>query len=314
MFVLKQKGYSLRAIAGALGRSASTISDELKRNAVAGVYTPTKAHTKSVVKRKAAKYQGMKIVQDTALQDFVEQHLLQGQSPEAIAGRLATGRDGVPAVSADSIYRYIASAYGRRVEYELMRLKTMRRRLGPRRPVQPESLSNRTFIDDRPEVVTRRERVGDLEADFIVSGKGGNGYLLTAVDRKIRYGFIRKVLPVTIGNAQRALEDIRQQFPELASITLDNDILFRYHEQLAVQLGVPLYFCHPYHSWEKGTVENFNKQVRKYVKKSSDISQYSNEYLHFVTNRLNARYMSVLGYMTPTECLKEYRMQQKTPS
>lgn len=95
-----------------------------------------------------------------------------------------------------------------------------------------EVLGTRTFIDERPEVITNRERIGDLEADFIVSGKSGSGYLLTAVDRRIRYGFIRKILPVTIGNVEAALLHVQQAFPELASLTLDNDLLFRYHERL----------------------------------------------------------------------------------
>ena len=126
-------------------------------------------------------------------------------------------------------------------------------------------------------------------------------------DRKIRVGFIRLVLPVTVGNALEALLDIKQQFPELKSITTDNDILFRYHKQLEEALGVPFYFCHPYSSWEKGSVENFNGQARKYIKKGSDISQYGETYIQQTEDKLNKRYMAVLGYQTPKEALAMYR-------
>lgn len=249
----------------------------------------------------------MSIVREQQLQAFIEAELLKQQSPRAIAGRLATGIDGLPYISADSIYRYIASVHGRRIEYELSVLKRQRRR-GRKRPPQVTALPDRTFIDDRPAVITNRERVGDLEADFIVSGKNGSGYLLTAADRKIRTGFIRKILPVTITNVEQGFLDITQAFPEVQSVTLDNDLLFRYHERLEQLLGVPIYFTHPYSSWEKGTIENYNKQVRKYVPKGADISQYNEEYLRFVETRLNARFMSVLGYQTPAECLTAHRI------
>jgi transposase, IS30 family len=256
----------------------------------------------------------MRIVSDTALQDFVEAELLKQQSPSAIAGRLATGVDGLPYASRDTIERYIASVYGRRIEYELLKLKQQCSRR-PKRPPAVEGLGSRTFIDNRPTVITNRERVGDLEADFIVSGKTGTGYLLTAVDRKLRYGFIRQILPVTIAGVEQALLNIKDTLPELTSVTLDNDILFRFHERLERLLEVPIYFCHPYASWQKGSIENFNRQVRKYVKKGADISQYSPEYLEFTATRLNSRFMSVLGYKTPQECLEEYRTQgqQKSP-
>lgn len=309
--MLRDKGYSLRAIAKALNRSVSTISDELKRNAVAGAYTPAKAHQKAYARRKAAKYQGMRIVRDQALQAFIERELLNQQSPAAIAGRLRTGLDGLPPISTDSIYRFIASAHGRQLEYQLKVLKAGQKRKGRRRRPPVEVLERRTFIDSRPAVITSRARVGDLEADFIVSGKSGSGYLLTAVDRKIRYGFIRKILPVTIANVEEALLDIQRTFPELSSLTLDNDLLFRSHERLEQLLGVQVYFCHPYASWQKGTIENFNGQVREFIPKGADISQYGEAYLAIAASRLNSRFMGILGYRTPRECLDAHRAQDK---
>lgn len=165
----------------------------------------------------------------------------------------------------------------------------------------------KVYIDDRPSVITNRERVGDLEVDFIVSGKSGSGYALTAADRKLRLGFIRKILPVTVANALKALQDIKQQFPELTSITTDNDILWRFHKQLEAALCVPFYFCHSYSSWEKGSVENFNGQARKYIRKGSDISQYGEAYMANTETTLNSRWMEVLDYKTPQERLDEYR-------
>jgi IS30 family transposase len=305
---MRRNGHSIRDIAATLGRGIGTISDELNRNKVAGEYDPKKAHHKAVVRRKESKFQGKKLVDDKALCAFVECELLKLQSPAAISGRLAAGLDNLPYVSRDTIEEYIHSVHGRRLEYQLKLLKQRNRRGRKKRPLA-ERLQNRTSIDQRPSVIANRERVGDVEADFIVSGKTGSGYLLTVVDRKIRYGFVRKLLPVTIANMEQAFLDVKAQFPELLSITTDNDILFRHHQRLEALLGVPIYFCDPYASWQKGSIENLNKQVRKYIPKGADISPYNDEYIQFVEARLNSRFMSVLSYRTPAECLAAHRKQ-----
>lgn len=302
---MRRKGHSIRDIAATIGRGVGTISDELNRNKVAGGYNPTKADHKALVRRKAAKFQGMTIVANRALQDFIEQELLKQQSPGAIAGRLATGLDDLPFASRDTIERFIRSVHGRRLEYQLKILK-QKRKSRKKRPAT-EQLQHRTSIDDRPSVITNRERVGDVEADFIVSGKTGTGYLLTVVDRKIRVGFIRKIVPVTIASMEQAFLDVKKHFPELLSVTTDNDLLFRHHKRLEALLGVSIYFCDPYASWQKGSIENLNKHIRKYVKKGSDISQYNDKYIQFVEHRLNTRFMSVISYRTPAECLAAHR-------
>lgn len=296
--MLHSKGYSLRAIARALDRSVCTISNELKRNLVTGSYAPTKAHHKAYVRRQEAKFQGKKLVDNQFLLQFVETELLKQQSPAAISGRLKTGVDGLPYVSRDTIEEYIRSAYGRQLEYQLKVLKQKNKQRRKKRPFV-QSLGRRKGLDERPEIIKNRGRVGDLEADFIVSGKSGSGYLLTAADRKIRYGLIRKILPVTIANMEQAFLEVKASYAELTSITTDNDLLFHYHERLEDILGVPIYFCDPYASWQKGTIENYNRQVRKYLPKGADISQYNEQYLRFIESRLNSRFMSVVGYKTP---------------
>lgn len=307
---MRRKGHSIRDIATTIGRGIGTISDELNRNKVAGEYDPSKAHHKATVRRKAAKFQGMTIVANQELRDFIERELLKQQSPGAIAGRLATGLDGLPFASRDTIERFIRSAHGRQLEYQLKVLKRQNRHRRKKRPAV-EQLQQRTSIDERPSVITNRERVGDVEADFIVSGKTGVGILLTVVDRKVRFGLIRKILPVTIATMEQAFLDVKKAFPELTSITTDNDLLFRHHKRLEALLGVPIYFCDPYSSWQKGSIENLNKHIRKYIPKSSDISQYNDSYIQFIEYRLNSRFMSVLGYQTPTECLSAHRKQPK---
>ncbi len=292
-----------------LNRGRTTVSDELKLNRVSGIYDATKAQGKATARRRAAKFQGKKIVAHRELLAFIEKALMARQSPQAIAGRLKAGLEpGLPYVSRDTIETYIRSEYGRRLEYQLKILKAgQKKRNKPKRPGMLMPGDPKTSIDDRPDVIKNRERVGDLEVDFIVSGKAGSGYCLTAADRKLRVGFIRKILPVTVANALKALQDLQRVFPELASITTDNDILWRFHKQLEAKLGVPFYFCDAYASYQKGSVENYNGEARLYIKKGSDISQYGEVYIAMAETKLNNRYMAVLGYKTPREALDEYR-------
>ena len=93
----------------------------------------------------------------------------------------------------------------------------------------------------------------------------------------------------------------------MKTVTTDNDILLRMHKTLEKLLKLKIYFCHPYHSWEKGSIENLNKQIRKYIPKGSDLSQYDKEYISLVEEKCNERFMKVLKYKSPKEKLKEHR-------
>lgn len=301
-----------------LSRGKTTINNELNRNEVAGDYDAQKADIKSKVRRRASKYQGKRIVSNTRLQEFIDKALMQRQSPQGIAGRLKAGLEpGLPYVSRDTIETYIKSVHGRRIEYQLKVLKAGQKHKNKKKRTDQSTVSFRgdpkIYIDDRPDVITSRSRVGDLEVDFIVSGKTGSGYVLTAADRKLRIGFIRKILPVTVGNALLALKQVKKEFPEMKSITTDNDILWNYHKKLEKALGVPFYFCHAYSSFEKGSIENYNREVRVYIRKGSDISQYGEVYIKMVETKLNSRYMKLLGYKTPIEALDEYRNNSNNP-
>lgn len=177
--------------------------------------------------------------------------------------------------------------------------------------VKKKKLSDRTFIDKRPKIIEKRGRVGDAEADFIVACKSGKGVLLVVVCRKLRVAFLEIIHDVSIDEVHKAFLRIKKRFPELRSLTLDNDILFRMHKTLSRLLGMKIYFCHPYHSWEKGEVENTNRFIRKYIPKGSDLSRYTKEEIIEIENRCNRRFMKCLGYATPREKLDEYRRKQK---
>jgi IS30 family transposase len=244
----------------------------------------------------------MKVLVDQRMHVFVDEKLLDDQSPSAIAGRIATQESFGSSVSKNSIYRYIKSVYGRKVEAYRVKKKQRRRK----KVVIHPTLLDRVFIDKRPIFINIRKRFGDMEADFIVSGKGGSGVLLVVVDRKSRLVFLKLLRVVSIQNVHDALIAIHTKYPIMKSITLDNDILFQKHKELSLLLDVPLYFCHPYHSWEKGTVENTNKYIRRDIPKGRDLSKYTDEQIRLIEDKLNRRSMKCLNYKTPFEVFTDY--------
>jgi len=183
------------------------------------------------------------------------------QSPEAIAGRLKYQERCLPYVSKNTIIRYLKGPHGTLIGRKWKK-KPRRSRVG-----KSKKLNERVFIDKRPRIIEKRKRVGDMEADFVVSGKSGKGVLLTVVCRRLRVVFLELIPDVSIDAVHAAFERVQERFPEMKTITLDNDILFRMHKTLSRLLSVKIYFCHPYHSWEKGSIENANRVIRKYIPK-----------------------------------------------
>jgi len=291
-----------------LGRSNSTISEEIKLGSVRGIYDPLKAHHKAYVRRWQSKYQAMKIVGDKDLKIFVEQKLLKDDSPVNISGRIKKHEKHLKNISKNSIYRYIESPYGRRIEHHRNKRKQRKRH----RRALSEKLKERVFIAKRPKHINERKRIGDAEADFIVSGKSGKGMLLVVVDRKSRMSYIEKILPVSIREIEIAFVRIKERFPELKTLTLDNDILFRHHKKLEELLNVKIYFCNPYHSWEKGTVEKVNREIRKDIPKGSNISKYSRRPIRSIEEKLQNKIYKVLNYHTPSEVLHQHRKRKNT--
>lgn len=302
---MKRKKYSLHSIARELGRSVSALSDEVRRNKTKHGYASAAAQQKSYVRRKYAKYQAMKIVDHPVLRKSVETKLWEDYSPEQVAGRIRRYEKHLPRISKNAIYGFLASVHGRSIEaYRVLRDKKRRKR---KRRVKVGMLENRTFIEKRPQIIEKRGRVGDAEADFILSCKGGRGILLTLTDRRLRLPFIEKILPVSIPAVERALARIKRRFPELKTITFDNDILLQHHQRLEKILGVRVYFCHPYSSFEKGSIENTNGLIRRYIPKGSSIADYSRVFIRKIEIKLQNRPLKCLRYETPREALMRHR-------
>jgi IS30 family transposase len=292
--VLLNKGYSQRDIAKAMSISQSTISREVKRNSIRSTgYHPVKAQHKSYVRRKYSKYYGMKISKDSFLRDFVVRGLKMGWTPEEISGRLK--RDHARIIGFKSIYVWLSSVQGQ--EYiHFLPSKTWKR--GRKKISKVGHIPNRISIEERPKVINERKRIGDFEGDTMGKPKHMPQTLVAAVDRKSRYLVGKKVksLGLTIEAFQAILPD------EILSLTLDNGLEnVRYEE-----LGIDTYFCHPYSSWEKGTVENTFQRIRRFIPKKANLANYSHQQIAIIIQRMNNTPRKCLDYRTPAEVFKEH--------
>ena len=301
--ILLNKGYGIRDIAKVLKRGLGTISDEINNNGVNGEYDFKKANHKAYVKRKYSKYQGMKIVKNKELQNYVEDKIKKDWSPETIAGRLKNIETNIKYAGKGAIYKYIYSVYGRPLEQYLYH-NAVHKKSGPKRK-KGEKLTDRTFIDKRPKYIDNKENFGDWEGDFIVSGKDGNGALLVLYERKSRYVLIKKLMSRKTEIVNKTIYGITGETVFFNSLTLDNDVSFKKHQELSELLKAPIYFCHPYRSWEKGGVENMNKLIRRYIPKRTDISQLSDEFIKMIEDKFNNRPRKCLNFKTPYEIMIE---------
>lgn len=305
-----RKKKSLRWIAWALDRSVSSVSDEIKNNSVKGRYEARKAEHKAYVKRQASKRDCLKVAMDARLKKFVIENIQEDQSPEGISGRLKHIEKGIKYASGKAIYKFIASPHGRQIESHLFS-KAVKKKSGRKRGTSV-SIDGRTFIDQRPKRIEKRTEFGHFEGDFIESGKDGAGSLLVLVERKTRYPFIAYLEDRSNTNVNRVVEELLRGIT-IKSLTIDNDISFQKHEELSEILNSAIYFCHPQSPHEKGTVENRNKAIRRYVKKKSDLSSFPREHFKMVETKLRARFMKCLNFKTPAEMFEREILKTKKP-
>jgi len=296
--ILLKKGYSLRDIGDALKKNPSSISREVKDNSVNGVYDPDKADHKARVRRLYSKYQGMKINENQELENYVKEGLVSYWTPEEIAGRLEYER-GYSVITFKTIYKWLYSPRGQLLcDY----LPSKRYYRHPRRGKKTDKIliPNRVSIEERPEFVNNRERCGDLEADALGVPKGSSENLVGAADRKSRYFQARK-----IGRIKYAISEFKRISTSLeaSSFTFDNGGENAKYQEL----GLPTYFCHSYSPWEKGTIENTFRRLRRFIPKKSRLENYSDGEIERICDIMNNTPRKCLGYRTPKEVFEEHR-------
>ena len=303
------RGMGVREIARALGRSASTISREIRRNSGAEAYRSTDAEQRA--RTQARRPKACKLARSRRLRKAVAKKLSHYWSPQQIAGWLRRAHPGKPSmhISHETIYRSLFIQARGVLKAELrdclrsqqrMRVGQANRSKKPRGPIR-----DGVSIRQRPAEVEDRAVPGHWEGDLLM-GTPSN-CIITLVERTTRFTMLAKVDSKTTEDVIPALvKSIRRLPVQLRrSLTWDLGGELAAHRDFSVATDVAVYFCDPHSPWQRGTNENTNGLLRQYFPNGVDISKYSQAELNAVAKELNQRPRKALDYATPAEILNQ---------
>lgn len=301
--VYLREGLSLRTIAKKLQRSVGGISTEITRSSIDGSrerYDPLSAQLGSKMKKWNANSRNP--MKDKKLQVYVIQKLKEGWSPEVIAGRLRK-EHGKAIVSHETIYCW---AYKHNLVSSLPRGKPRRHRKRWRLKASrgTQGLGAVPQIHERPKAAHSRRRFGDWEGDSILGKRKKGSIVSVQEERRSRYILLSKCVNKSAEQTKKAITYRLGRISErlCRSLTLDRGT----ENALWETFGLPVYFCDPYSSWQKGSVENSIGLLRRYLPKGIDLSIITKAQLRLIQDKLNHRPRKCLGYKTPYEVLSSY--------
>jgi IS30 family transposase len=283
---LNNLGWSIGQIAAELGRSKSSIHYELSRYKDQTKYRAALAQHRADMARAAVRKRSK--ASDWELLHRIERLIKKRYSPEIIAHLLGC-------ISHTTIYTIIRTIRPEWRKYLVCRIKRKYRK-GYKKILIPD----RVNISARPPDVA----FGDIEADTVISSRSGKSCLGVFVDRATRIYKVVKMLnkgaDEMVKAAQRALNGL-----SVRTITYDNGTENAKHGEINRLLGCESYFCRPYHSWEKGLIENRNKILRQYLGKKTNFDLISQEQLDIIENEINERPMKCLNWDSPNQAFQK---------
>ena len=297
---------SLRVIGFQLGRSASTISREIKRNGGYDNYRAAGADQAAWDRARRPKL--CKLACNRKLSHIVAIKLKRNWSPEQIAGWLKTKHPGDESrqVSHETIYRslFIQARGVLKKELQLY-LRTQRAiRRSKHSSLKRNGLGqirNAISISERPACVEDRAVPGHWEGDLIGGSK--NSYIATLVERHTRYVMMAKVKNKDTESVVSALIKQAKKLPNelYKSLTWDRGKELADHGRFTLETNIDVYFCDPSSPWQRGSNENTNRLLRQYFPRGTDLSAHSQVKLNTVARQLNERPRKTLGFETPAE-------------
>jgi IS30 family transposase len=254
----------------------------------------------------------LKLGTNRALVAFVRKHIVDGrESPAVVAHRMREANLAV-AVCTRTLYAYIDQGLIEGVSNESLWEKRQRRcrtRHTLRRPrVTP---TRRQSIEHRPEAVATRDEFGHWEIDLIVGPVGAKAAVMTLVERKTRKLIMRKLKDKTHRAVWRALNGIEREYGAVAfrntfkSITADNgseflDVDGMQHSVLSSLARTAMYYAHPYASWERGTNENTNRIIRRFIAKGQQIESFSRSDIQTTEHWINNYPRKIIDFDSPS--------------
>jgi IS30 family transposase len=307
---LRDDGIPVTVIAVQLGRHKSTIHRELRRNRtddgpwLRGYFAMAADQISAMRRRRSAK-----LHRDPALAAHVVARLKDGWSPEQIAGRLALDR-AATAICHETVYRYVYGPAGRAAElYRHLPSQRRRRRVRYARKPRGLSIPEANTIGKRPAEIGERTTFGHWECDLVAFRQVfGKHNITSLVERRSRYLFISRNPSRHSANIMAGLVRDLGPLPPACrrSITFDRGTEFAGFPSLRQSLGAQSYFCAPSAPWQKGTVENTNGRLRRFLPLDLDVSTKTAEELAVLACRMNATPRKCLGFRTPTEVFNEF--------
>ena len=304
--VMLKDGKSMREISRELCRAPSTISRELRRNeqfANTRVIYPVHAQMKANGRRRRS-YRKPRL-KTTRLQRYVVRKLKDGWSPEVIAGRLRQ-RGKEVTVSHEAIYQYI---YQKRpdLRIHLPRHHMKRKRFGQSKRFRNKTpIPARISISERPATISDRSELGHWEGDLMVA-RADQTAVHVLIERKSRRVCISKVENRKALTIRNTITNRLKHFPRACrkTLTYDNGKENVEHQAVNASLCTQSYFCDPYSSWQKGSVENVIGIIRRTYPKRTNLSAVSFQELKLLERDLNHRPRKSLQFRTPMEVFKE---------
>jgi IS30 family transposase len=296
--LLRWQGFSQADIARALGRHRSSIHRECRRNlSERGIYESEKAIERARARRSRAR-KGSQFTDEDL--EPVWELLERKYSPEQISNTLKL--EGGLKISHETIYKFIwQDKQNGGTLYKYLRQSSKQRRKRHRTYDRRGRMTGKRPLEARPAGARNRSRKGHFEADTVL-GKGSKACLLTMVDRKTGKGHIQKMKNRTTRESNLAVEEIiKKENGRLKTITADNGTEFHQYKQIERDFDVKWYFAKPYHSWERGSNENWNGLVRQYFPKHLSLAKVTQEECNWVANELNERPRKRYDFKSPNE-------------
>lgn len=317
---LFRAGHTKREIAQQLGVHVSTVYREIKRGLYRRLDGPTwiyyDEYSADIAERDraykaTAKGQPLKIGKDHNLVTYIETMIIEHkQSPDAVIGRIRSqGLYFDTTICTRTLYRYIDDGLFLNLTNKHLPMRGERKRNYKRVRIRQRKVMCRS-IEERPHAAHERE-FGHWEMDTVVSGQGGKAALLVLTERRTRYELILKLQEKTQLEVKRQLDRLERKhgrkFREIfKTITCDNGTEFLntgYIENSILQNSkrTAVYYCHPYSAFERGSNENQNKMIRRFIPKGTNIAAYTDKHISEMQAFINKYPRRILGYMTSLE-------------
>ncbi len=326
--VLLKDKKKVSEIATLLNRDRATIYREIKRGTVRqldGELRQRYEYRADVAQRDYEeqgrnKERSLKIGSDKGLEEYIRKKLLKDKySPDAIIGEIkAKGLEFTGMICAKTLYNYIDAGIFSGISNETLWEKRKRKKHRIRKiRVTRELYKMPRRITERPEVANNRLEYGHWEGDCIKGPVGTRASLLTLTERKSLEEIIIKLERATQENVKKAFDDLEKRYGaafkiKFKSITFDNGSEFLNWKYLELSTSEPenprtiTYFAHPYSAWERGSNENQNRMIRRFIPKGTSIGKISFEEIARIEKWINNYPRKRLGYRSARDVAQEH--------